>query len=171
MSKVIKAAVTAAVVVFATVTVLASGGTLAPIFASGWAASLGIAAQYALATFATTLISGAVGMMTSKGIDATGENFGTKVSNRNPIAPRQIIYGQARVGGTIVHMETSGTDNYLLHLVIAVAGHEVEELTSIRFGENTLSKLQVLLMVLQYIQLLMQITLIQIMIIILEVED
>ena len=139
MSKVIKAAVTAAVVVFATVTVLASGGTLAPIFASGWAASLGIAAQYALATFATTLISGAVGMMTSKGIDATGENFGTKVSNRNPIAPRQIIYGQARVGGTIVHMETSGTDNYLLHLVIAVAGHEVEELTSIRFGENTLT--------------------------------
>ncbi len=139
MSKVIKAAVTAAVVVFATVTVLASGGTLAPIFQGGWAASLGIAAQYALATFATTLISGAVGMMTSKGIDATGENFGTKVSNRNPIAPRQIIYGQARVGGTIVHMETSGTDNYLLHLVIAVAGHEVEELTSIRFGENTLS--------------------------------
>ena len=139
MSKVIKAAVTAAVVVFATVTVLASGGTLAPIFTGGWAASLGLAAQYALATFATTLISGAVGMMTSKGIDATSENFGTKVSNRNPIAPRQIIYGQARVGGTIVHMETSGTDNYLLHLVIAVAGHEVEELTSIRFGENTLT--------------------------------
>ena len=140
MSKVIKAAVTAAVVVFATVTILASGGTLAPLFTgAGWAASLGVAAQYALATFATTLISGAVGMMTSKGIDATSENFGTKLSNRNPIAPRQIIYGQARVGGTIVHMETSGTDNYLLHMVIAIAGHEVEELTSVRFGENTLT--------------------------------
>ena len=140
MSKVIKAAVTAAVVVFATVTILASGGTLAPLFTgTGWAASLGVAAQYALATFATTLISGAVGMMTSKGIDATSENFGTKLSNRNPIAPRQIIYGQARVGGTIVHMETSGTDNYLLHMVIAIAGHEVEELTSVRFGENTLT--------------------------------
>jgi len=140
MSKVVKAAVTAAVVIFATVTILASGGTLAPLFTgTGWAASLGVAAQYALATFATTLISGAVGMMTSKGIDATGQNFGTKVSSRSPIAPRQLVYGQARVGGTIVHMETTGTDNFLLHMVIAIAGHEIEELTSIRFGENTLT--------------------------------
>jgi hypothetical protein len=27
----------------------------------------------------------------------------------------------------VVHIETTGTDNYLLHMVVAIAGHEIEE--------------------------------------------
>lgn len=90
-----------------------------------------------LATYAalTTLLQGA----TSNSIGGVGENFGTKTATRQPAAPRQIVYGQCRVGGTIVHMETSGTDNYLLHMVIAIAGHEIEELTNIRLNDKDLT--------------------------------
>ena len=60
-----------------------------------------------VATFVTSLI----GSMTSKGVDTSRGNFGTKFSTRSSTAPRQIIYGQARVGGTISHINTSGTDS------------------------------------------------------------
>ena len=139
MSKVVKTAVAAAAVVFITMAVISSGGTLAPLFTGGWAATLHVATQYALATFVTTLISGAIGMMTSKGVNATAENFGTKVSTRSPIAPRQLIYGKCRVGGTFVHMQTTGTDNSILHAVIVLAGHEIDELVNIRINDNDLT--------------------------------
>tara|TARA_R100001460_G_scaffold56688_2_gene96386 strand:+ start:1362 stop:4730 length:3369 start_codon:yes stop_codon:yes gene_type:complete len=133
MAKQIKAAVIAALVVFV---VAATGG--AAIGSLGTFA-IGTASTMALMTFGTTLLGGLIGKMTSKGIDASAGNFGTKFATREAIAARQLIYGQARVGGTIVHMETSGTDNFLLHMVIAIAGHEIEELTKVRLNDNDLT--------------------------------
>jgi hypothetical protein len=129
MAKQIKQAVVAALVVFIAVKTGLKLGFLKGVEALG----------AAYMTFATTLIGGVIGKMTSKGIDASSGNFGTKFASREAIAPRQLIYGQARVGGTIVHMETSGTDNFLLHMVIAIAGHEIEELTNIRLNDNDLT--------------------------------
>ena len=40
----------------------------------------------------------------SKGVDSSSGNFGTKFANRSAVAARQIVYGECRVGGTIVHM-------------------------------------------------------------------
>ena len=88
-----------------------------------------------VATFVTSLI----GSMTSKGVDTSRGNFGTKFSTRSSTAPRQIIYGQARVGGTISHINTSGTDNTTLNMVVAIAGHEIEELIAIRVHETVLT--------------------------------
>ena len=48
---------------------------------------------------------------------------------RSPIAARQIIYGQAKVLGVLVYISTTGTKNEFLHMVIAIAGHEVEALS------------------------------------------
>ena len=129
MAKQIKQAVIAALVVYISV---ATGGLFI-------AALEGAAVAAMWTTFATTLLGGVIGKMTSKGIDASSGNFGTKFATREAVAPRQIIYGKARVGGTIVHMETSGTDNYLLHMVVAIAGHEIEELTSVRINDNDLT--------------------------------
>ncbi len=133
MAKQIKNAVIAALIAFV---VVSTGGFAAGFVAFGLSAG---AVSVAAVTFATQLLTGLVQKMTSKGLDATVQNFGTKFANREAIAPRQLIYGQARVGGTIVHMETSGTDNYLLHMVIAIAGHEIEELTNIRLNDNDLT--------------------------------
>ena len=96
--------------------------------------SLTGAKAVAAKAFAYTLALGVL----SKGISATGGNFGNKASGRAPTEPRQIIYGLTRVGGTIVHLETNGTDNYLLHMVFAIAGHEVNSLESVKINDVTL---------------------------------
>ena len=132
MAKQIKNAVVAALVVFVTLQIGRPDIAFKFLGMSGYAA-------VAAATFVSQLLIGLVQKMTSKGLDAMSGNFGTKFATREAIAPRQLIYGQARVGGTIVHMETTGTDNFLLHMVIAVAGHEIEELTSVRLNDNTLT--------------------------------
>ena len=107
MAKAIKAAVVAALVVFVVAT---TGGVGATAFS---AFGLTGATAMAAVTFATTLISSGLSMLTSKGIEANNKNFGTKVTTRNATAARQIVYGECIVGGTIVHMQTSGTDNHL----------------------------------------------------------
>jgi len=85
--------------------------------------------------FAYTL---ALGLLT-KGIGGVSGNFGNKQTGRAPTEPRQIIYGLTRVGGTIVHLETTGTDNHLLHMVICIAGHEVNSLESVKLNDVTLT--------------------------------
>ena len=134
MPKQVKAALTAAFIVFV---VAVTGGMAVGsigLFGAG-AGALGLATL----SFATTLVTSLIGGMGSKGIEASSGNFGTKIAQRNGIAPRQLIYGEARVGGTIVHMSTSGTDNNLLHMVIVLAGHEVESLQSVMANDTTLT--------------------------------
>ena len=55
---------------------------------------------------------------------------------RSPIAARQIIYGRAKVAGAIVYLSTTGSKNEYLHMVLAIAGHEVEELGDVYFNED-----------------------------------
>jgi hypothetical protein len=55
---------------------------------------------------------------------------------RSPIAARSIIYGRCRVSGTIVYISTTGTKNEYLHLVVALAGHEVEAIDKIYFNDE-----------------------------------
>lgn len=55
---------------------------------------------------------------------------------RSPIAARQIIYGETRVSGVVVYISTTGTKNEYLHLVIALAGHEVEEIGDVYFNNE-----------------------------------
>ena len=55
---------------------------------------------------------------------------------RSPIASRQIIYGRSKVSGVVVYLSTTGTKNEYLHIVVAMAGHEVEEIGDVYFGED-----------------------------------
>ena len=125
MAKAIKTAIIATVIVV-------GGAFLASFIPGATAVAYG---TLAATTFATTLVASVIGKMTSKGINASAGNFGSKFATRAPLAPRQIVYGQCRVGGTLAHIETTGTDNYLLHMVVAIAGHEIESLESIRLND------------------------------------
>lgn len=58
------------------------------------------------------------------------------VMTRNPVAARQIIYGQAKVSGPIIYLATSGNKNQFLHVVVALAGHQVEEIGDVYFNED-----------------------------------
>ena len=134
MSKAVKSAVKVFVGTFVVVTGLAAlgvafgVGTLTTFFG---AKIVEIAAMSAVSVL--------VGGLLSKGVDATAENFGTKVSTRSATNPRQIIYGKARVGGTITHIETSGTDKYKLSMIVVLAGHEVESLEEVLINDEVLT--------------------------------
>ena len=135
MAKAIKAAIVATFIVVtggAFAVYMGAGG----ITAGGLMGAFSIAfGKYAAFTFASTLVASVIGGMTSKGVNASSANFGNKFSARGGLVPRQIVYGQCRVGGTQVHIETTGTDNYLLHMVVVVSGHEIESLETVRLND------------------------------------
>lgn len=63
-------------------------------------------------------------------------SLGNEVNVRDPAAPRQIIYGARRVSGIFYPVGTSGTKNEYLHVLLLVAGHEVEDLGKIYFADE-----------------------------------
>ena len=96
------------------------------------------------ATLATALVYGAgtaaVTYFTSKqaakqasgpGAPSNSSAFSSQARERmsmvrQPITNRRIIYGLSKVSGPILFINTSGSSNEFLHLVIAIAGHEVD---------------------------------------------
>lgn len=89
---------------------LAAGGSL---LVSGLSAALAPKPKKAAATSAAQALDG-----------------GLTTTVRQAVAARTIVYGEARVGGTIVFFGTTENNKYL-HMVVALAGHEVEEIGEI----------------------------------------
>lgn len=68
---------------------------------------------------------------------------GGSLTSRSPlqmtkeaITSRRIIYGQTRVSGPLLFAHVSGASNEYLHLVVALAGHECEEIGDIYFNDE-----------------------------------
>lgn len=105
-------------------TAMAAAGTLA----IGWAAA------------ATAFAIGAGLSMVSRALmpkpDLGQQLSGLTTTVREPAAPRQLIYGRARVGGNIVFIANSGSDNKYLHLVIVLASHECDGLEEVYFNDE-----------------------------------
>ena len=138
MGKIVKGAIIAAVVTFA---VVYTGGAAFGMFgvAAGTATAATVAMNYALLSFGGSLAMGGLAALTSKGIDASRDNFGSKVSGRSASQARQIIYGECRVGGTITQMQTTGTDNTKLCMFIVLSGHVINKLLRVRFNDTLLT--------------------------------
>lgn len=68
--------------------------------------------------------------------DINSEAQDRSFTAKDPAGPRRIIYGETRVGGNIVFIHTNGTNNQYLHLVIAMAGHEVTSFSSLQFDDE-----------------------------------
>ena len=65
----------------------------------------------------------------------------TSLSNRSqmvrsPISARGIVYGKSRVSGTIVYLSTTGSTNEYLHIVLTLAGHEIEAIDEVYFNDE-----------------------------------
>lgn len=60
---------------------------------------------------------------------------------RSAVATRQIVYGQCVTSGPIVFAASTGAENKFLHVVIPLAGHEVEEIGDIWFGDEKVGDL------------------------------
>ena len=57
-------------------------------------------------------------------------------ATRNPISARTIVYGKTRVSGTIVYLSTTGATNEYLHIVLTLAGHEIQAIDEIYFNDE-----------------------------------
>jgi len=120
-------------------TFLASAAAIA-----GTGAFLGFAAGTASAFFAkafvVNLVLGAVsqGLAKSGSRPASLSQRGQAVSVREPVAPHQVVYGRTRVGGTIVYIEGTESNKYL-HVVIALAGHEIDAVEEVYFNDEIIT--------------------------------
>lgn len=63
---------------------------------------------------------------------------GTTVTSRDASSSRKIIYGETRVGGDIVYLDTTGgqKDNDNLQMVIVYAGHVITEYSEVWLGDT-----------------------------------
>ena len=101
-----------------------AAGTLA----IGWGAAIG---AFALGA-GLSIVSRALAPKPNLGAQLRGITQTTK----DPAGPRQLVYGQVRVGGQIVYIQNSGTNNEFLHLVIVFASHEIESFEEFWFNDN-----------------------------------
>ena len=69
-------------------------------------------------------------------LDLGAQMGGRSVMAREAASSRKIIYGRARVGGNVVYLESTGTDNKYLWLVTAVAGHEIDAFEEVWFNDK-----------------------------------
>jgi len=133
MGKAVKAAIIIAAVATG-VGILVAPGLIAGAGAiAGFAA--GTAGAYFATTFVTTLVLGAVSKAMAK--TPTGASITQQdktVTSRQPIAPHNVIYGRTRIGGTILYMESTNANKYL-HVVVAIAGHEIDEVEKFYFND------------------------------------
>lgn len=125
MSKAVREGLKAAVIA---AIVIGTGG-LAAFGGAGFLATITTAGS--IFQIVAVGVATAVAVSNSKGLDNLNQNFGSKLTVAEPIAPRQIIYGQTKVGGNVVFMDTTGTDNSELHMVVAIAGHEINSIEKI----------------------------------------
>jgi len=102
--------------------VAAAGGISAfqfATFAKGWASIAASVATYSALGYAMNALS-------PKPKSQAGAGY--QVNQVASAAPSNFIYGAARVGGVVFYQETTSNNQYL-HRCIALAGHEVNDIT------------------------------------------
>lgn len=117
------AAVAAFAVKVFTGTVFAGTGTLATI-------GNALAQVAALAT-----LDAGLRKLTQKELSQDPDNR-RDILIRSAVSPKAKIYGKALVGGLLAYMNTSGTNNRDLHVLISLAGTECDDVTDIWFDET-----------------------------------
>ena len=96
-----------------------------------------------LVSVGSSILGGVIGQKLAPKIDPP--NFGTalesgiRVTAKAPTQPYRVIYGSARVGGTIVYAQTTSSTNEFLHMVVVMAGHEVDDITTIYLNDDAVA--------------------------------
>jgi hypothetical protein len=64
---------------------------------------------------------------------------GLLTNAREPAAAREYVYGTVRKGGVVTYLESTGTNNKFLHMVICLAGHEVDQIGDIYINDEVVT--------------------------------
>lgn len=105
----------------------------------GAAVSAGLGAAIGGAAFGTLFVQNLALGLVAKALapkPPKPQRRDNTVTAREPVSSRKIVYGRTRVGGTIVYLESTGSDNKYLHLVIAIAGHEIDAFEKVYFDDT-----------------------------------
>lgn len=98
-------------------------------------ATLGAAtvAWWAVAAVSTIAVSAVIGYASMKlfgpeipTFDSPALSRGTLVNSNGAIQSQEFVYGKVRKGGARTFVDVSGTDNKILHMIVCLAGHEIE---------------------------------------------
>ena len=85
----------------------------------------------------TTAIGAAINALTPKpSLNPTAAQTGYNVTTTSSVADHQIVYGKTKVAGVRVFDATTGTDNNLLHRVLAFTGHEIDSFDEIYINDT-----------------------------------
>jgi hypothetical protein len=85
----------------------------------------------------TVVISTGLNKLFGKSADNNLGGFENRMQMvRSPIAPRQIVYGEARVSGPLILAHVTGSKNEYLNMIVAVAGHEVNEIGDVYLDDE-----------------------------------
>lgn len=111
---------------------IAAGGVAAAFAATGL---IGFAANFG----ASMLLSAAAQSMMPKPSVGQIALQARTVTVREPVMPRQMVYGRTRKGGVITFLHATGDKDKDLHLVVVLAAHRVQSIGAIYFeGEMAL---------------------------------
>lgn len=127
---VVGAAVATGVAWFATPGLIAGGAAFAGF-------SAGTLGAFAARQFVTSLVLGALTRAAANSPDESSlsPEQSRTITTREPLASHRIIYGHTRIGGNIVYMESTDSNRYL-HMVIALAGHEIDAVEKVYFNDE-----------------------------------
>ena len=103
---------------------------------TGFVAAIGTAAVFSWAAFAISAGFALVSRALTPKPDLGAQMGGQSITTREAAQTRKIVYGRARIGGNIAYLESTGSDNKYLWLVITVAGHEIDAFESVWFNDQ-----------------------------------
>jgi len=126
-------------VIVTTAIVFLATGYLNPLEGGGfnWAAATTSGTIYVGGAAASRALApdlNALGGFSADSLNQRGRN----IQFKSPIAARQIVYGQARVSGPILWIDTkAGSNNNVLQMIIAINGRESEHVLA-HYGNDNL---------------------------------
>jgi hypothetical protein len=123
-----------AIVVYAAV-------TFGPFVASSAGLTSGTLAFTALSSAVTVVVGGTLRNALGGGnaqASFTAQAQGRDQVVRSSVANRTVVYGRAVVSGPLVFAAVAGEGNSKLHLVIPLAGHEIDAVEEIYFNDQAL---------------------------------
>jgi hypothetical protein len=91
---------------------------------------------YAVGYVATTLVTSWAVKALSPKLESSDSSQGTLVNTRSATAPHDYVYGTVRKGGTITYLESTGASNKFLHIILTLAGHEVNAINDIYIDDE-----------------------------------
>ena len=119
-----------AVAIVAGIAAVGSAAVAAGTLAIGWGTA---AAAFAIGA-GLSMVGRAIAPKPKLSTGASLAGLTTTV--REPATSKKLIYGRTRIGGTIVYVDTTGTDNEYLHFVVVLAGHEIDAYEAVYFNDE-----------------------------------